>query len=226
MVGLAELFQLRGNSKEAEAMTRDAVAIYRKAHAKGAVDAKWFAVALSNLSLMLRATKGQDAVCEALYREAIAVSAPLTGADRAPIPIFYGNLAALRNEQGDLDGAIAYNRSAIEEQSRLPGDSRRGMHNFLNNLGILLLPKGESTEAERLFLEAVEIALKTVGENHRNTALYLANLSNCHSAMGDFQRAREEANRAMEIQQRSLPEKHAGLRPIVAVVGHGSQRVG
>ena len=209
MVGLAELFQLRGNSKEAEAVTRDAVAIYRKAQAKGEVDAKWFAVALSNLSLMLYATKGQDAVCESLTREAIAVSAPLTGADRAPVPVFYGNLATLRNEQGDVDGAIRYNRNAIEEQSRLPGDSRLGMHNFLNSLGVLLLLKGDAAEAERVLLEAVEIALKTVGESHRTTALYLTNLSSCHTARGEYQRAREVANRAMEIQQRSLPERHA-----------------
>ncbi|PYJ07787.1 MAG: hypothetical protein DMF06_14730 [Verrucomicrobia bacterium] len=208
MVALAELFQLRGNSKEAEAMTRDAVAIYRKAQTGGIVDAKWFAVALSNLGLILNATKGQDTVCEALYREAIAVSAPLAGADRAPVPVFYGNLAALRNEQGDIDGAIRYSRSAIEEQSRLPGDSRRGMHSFLNNLGTLLLLKGDFAAAERLLLEAIEIAIQTIGENHRNTALYLANLSSCYGATGDHYRAREKANRAIEIQQRSLPAEH------------------
>jgi eukaryotic-like serine/threonine-protein kinase len=208
MVGLAELFQLRGNSKEAEAMTREAVSIYRKAQTKGVVDVKWFAVGLSNLSLILYATKGQDAVCEALTREAIAVSSPLTGTDRAPVPIFYNNLANLRNEQGDLDGAIRYTRNAIEEQARLPGDSRLGMDNFLNSLGVLLATKGEFPEAERALLEAVEIAVKTVGENHRSTALYLTNLSGCHSGSGNFHRAREVANRAIEIQQRSIPETH------------------
>lgn len=208
MVGLAELFQLRGNSAEAEAMTRDAVAIYRKAHAKGEVDAKWFAVGLSNLCLILYATKGQDPVCESLAREAIAVSGPLTGADRAPVPVFYGNLANLRNEQGDLDGAIRYNQLAIDEQSRLPGDARLGMDNFLNSLGVLLATKGEFPEAERALLEAVEIATKTVGENHRTTALYLTNLSSCYSASGDFSRGREVADRAIAIQQRSIPETH------------------
>jgi serine/threonine-protein kinase len=208
MVGMAELLAMRGNSHEAEAMTADAVAIYRGAQRRGEADAKWFAVALSNLAFMLQATKGQDLLCEELVREAIAVSDNLTGTERAPIPVFYGNLGHMRNERGDLEGAIAYTRQAIEEQRKLPGDNRRGMGLFFNNLGLFLLWKGETAEGQRVLGESVEITRNTLGENHPFTAIYLANLSTCSLRNGDYPRAYEEAKRAAEIQQRSLPEGH------------------
>ena len=226
MVGLAELLIMRGNSREAEAMTADAVAIYRAARAKGEVDAKWFAVALSNLAFMLQATKGQDARCEELIREAIAVSEDLTGAERAPIPVFYSNLGQMRNERGDLDGAIAYTRRAIEEQRKLPGDTRPLMAPRLNNLGMFLLLKDEVAEAETHIREAMEIALNSLGDNHPTTALYSANLSSCYLANGDYPRAYEEAKRAFEIQQRALPEDHVDFLRSWVALGNALSHLG
>jgi serine/threonine-protein kinase len=227
MVGLGEFLAMRGNSQEAEAMTGEAVAIYRRARAAGEVDAKWFAVALSNHAFNLQTTKGQDAECEELLREAIAVSANLTGVERAPIPVFYGNLGQMRNERGDLDGAITYARRAIEEVRKLPGDNRPLMAPRLNNLGVGLLIKGETAEAEANLREALEIALKTHGESHAITALCSANLSSCYLRMGDYPRAYEEAKRALEIQQRALPEGHADFHrswvPLGSALSHLGQ---
>jgi serine/threonine-protein kinase len=219
LVGFGELLVMRGDNQAAEAMTRDALGIYRRAQARGEADAKWFAVALSNLSFIVQLTKGQDPLCEDLIREAIAVSAGLTGTERAPIPVFYSNLGNMRGERGDLDGAILYTGLAIEEQRRLPGDAHQGMAMFLNNLGVCLMTKGEHAKAERHFREAIEIAVKTVGENHPTTALWRTNLSTLYLRRGDYQCAYEEALRATEIQQRSLPEGHVDFQRAWVALG-------
>ncbi|MEO5717452.1 MAG: serine/threonine-protein kinase [Chthoniobacterales bacterium] len=211
MIGVGELEMMRGKWKEAEALNRGAVAIYRRAQEKEEVDAKWFATALSNVGYILSYTKRQEAECEALFREAIKVSASLTGMDRAPIPIFYSNLAMTRNAQGDLDGAAAYLQKSIEEHRQHPGDSRRGMGTTLNNLGVLFLIKGDLAAAETTLREALDIDLKTLGENHQFTAWVFANLANVYNQKGEYARARNEARHAFEIQERVLPADHADL---------------
>ncbi len=211
LAGLGDVLWAGGKA-EAEAPLREAVAIYRRAEKNGEVDAKWFTIALNDLGLAVQyAKKGDPTEAEALYHEALAVAARLTGADRAPIAIIYSNLGTLRSDHGDLDGAMKDARRAIEEQRLVPGgEFRMETGVFLSNLGNLLGRRGDLAAGREVLQEAIEFFLKTLGDSHARSAAPIALLADNYCRAGDYGRALEEARRALEILKRAYSdEEHA-----------------
>lgn len=225
LVGMGELHMLRGQVAEAETLLREAVAIHRRARARGEVNAKWFAISLSDLGYAL-ISKGDPAAGEASFLEALEVGANLTGADRALLPVVHSNIGAALRERGDLDGAIVHTERGLEEYRRLPGDVRWEMGAALGNLAGVLMLKGEYDRAEPLARESLDVYRKTVGEVHAYPPRSLITLAEIYYRRGDYRRAREEIERAIAIQQRVLAESHIDFARTWVVLGKILTRAG
>jgi serine/threonine protein kinase/Flp pilus assembly protein TadD len=218
MVGLGELLLLRGNFEEARALDSEAVAIYRRARAGGGVDAKWFAIALSDLG-MAQMRLGDAAGAEASYREALEVAANFNVPERVLVALLYSNVGAARREQGDLDGAASYLEKSLEQYRRLPGGPRFELGGALVNLAGVLTLKGDFDRAEPLAREAFEVFRNTVGDKNQYTARPPVTLAEIYYGRGDYGRAKVEIDRALGLQKGALPEGHLDFALSWTVLG-------
>jgi serine/threonine-protein kinase len=225
LVGMGELYMYRGQFADAEAQFTEAVAIYRRARATGAVNEKWFAISLSDLGYAL-GSKGDTAAGEASFLEALEVGANLTGADRALQAVVQSNIGATHRDRGDLDGAMLYTEKGLEEYRRLPGDLRWEMGVALNNLAGILMLKGDYDRAESLALESLDVYRKTVGEAHLYPPRSLITLAEIYYRRGDYRKAKEEIERALGIQQRLLAPSHIDFARTWVVLGEILTRAG
>ncbi|HYO90529.1 MAG TPA: tetratricopeptide repeat-containing protein kinase family protein, partial [Pyrinomonadaceae bacterium] len=225
LVGMGELHMYRGQFAEAEAQFREAVAIYRRAAAAGEVNAKWFAISLSDLGYAL-ISKGDMAAGEDSFLEALEAGANLTGADRALQAVVHSNIGVARRERGDLDGAVLHTERGLEEYRRLPGDIRWEMGAALSNLAGILMLKGDYDRAESLARESLDVYRKTIGEAHQYPPRSLTILAEIYYRRGDYRRAKEEVERALAIQQRVLATSHIDFARTWVVLGKILTRAG
>jgi eukaryotic-like serine/threonine-protein kinase len=225
LVGVAELHMYRGQFAEAVPLLREAVAIHRHARERGEVNAKWFAISLSDLGWAL-ISQGDMAAGEASFMEALDVGADLTGADRGLQAVVHSNIGATRRERGDLDGAIVHIERGLEEYRRLPGDLRWEMGAALGNLAGVLMLKGDYDRAEQLARESLAVFRNTVGEAHLYPPRSIAILAEIYYRRGDYRRATEEIERAIAIQQRVLDESHIDFARTWVVLGKILTRTG
>jgi len=207
MTALAEQMIFQGEFAEAETLSRDAVAVYRRASERGEVSARWFAVALNVLGVSL-GYKGEAQASEPLFLEAVKVGANLTGADRGMIAVIYSNIGIQRGNQGDIDSAVDYLEKSVEEMRRLPDKPISNLAISLSNLGSFMTIKGEYAQAEVLLRESQDLNRQTVGEKHLFTVMSIIYLADNYCEQGDFSRALEEINRALAIQRETLKEGH------------------
>ena len=225
LVGMGELYVYRGQFTESEPLFREAVAIYRRAHATGEVNAKWFAISLSDLGYALM-SKGDMAEGETSFLEALEVGANLTGHDRAFLAVVHSNIGATRRERGDLDGAIVHIERGLGEYRRLAGGPRFEMGAALGNLAGILMFKGEYDRAEALARESLDIYRSTVGEIHSYPPRSFTILAEIYYRRGDYSRAKEEIKRALTIQERVLDESHIDFARTWVVLGKILTRAG
>jgi serine/threonine-protein kinase len=218
MATLAELCLWQGKYAEAELLSRDALATFRRAREAGNVNVLWMTYALT-IAGGTEITMGRAAAGEAILREALEVGHSLSGADRAPLNVIYSSLSVARSDQGDVDGAIGYLEKSLDEQRRVSNEPRMELAIGLSNLGNLLALKGDYGRAESLLIESIEIHSKSVGEAHQNTAYAIINLANVYCLRGDYRQAREEIDRAMRIQQQVLAEGHIDFARSWIVLG-------
>jgi serine/threonine protein kinase len=225
MVGLAERLVAQGKYPEGEALSREAVAVYRRLRERGEMNPRDFALALNILGMSL-SYRGDSQAAEALMREAVEVGANLTGVDRGMIATIYSNLAIQRGNQGDTDGAVDYLRKAVEEMRRLPDKPVTNLANTLSNLGSFLTIKGEHAQADAVLREAEELNRNAVGEKHYFTAMAIIYLADNSCEQGDFNRALGEINRAIAIQREILKEGHIDFARSWTVLGKILTRAG
>ena len=226
MTSMGEVFLWRADNAEAEKWTRKALAIYRQAQKKGEVDAKGMVIALNNLGLSVATGKKDHVEAEALYREAAKLGAGFTGMDRAALANVYNNLALIRFEKGDVEGALADMEKSIEEQKRLPGDTRLDLGTKLANLAVFLTKKGDYAQAETYYRQALDAQIATVGEDHQRTAQIRARYAETIREQGDYPRALEEIQRAIAVQERLLPADHFHFANTWQIVGETLTRMG
>jgi eukaryotic-like serine/threonine-protein kinase len=225
MVELAAQLVAQGKYPETEALSREAVAIYRRLRERGEMNPRWFALSLNILGVTL-SYRGDSQTAEALMREAVEVGANLTGIDRGLIATIYSNLAIQRGNQGDIEGAVDYLQKAIEEMRRLPDKPLTNLANSLSNLGSFMTIKGEHAQADAVLREAEELCRNTVGEKHYFTAMAIIYLADNSCEQGDFNRALGEINRAIAIQREILQEGHIDFARSWTILGKILTRAG
>ena len=204
---LAEQLVYLGKYAEAETLSREAVAAYRRARERGDVDPRWFAIALNVLGVSI-SYRGDAPASEALLLEAVEVGANLSGQDRGMIATIYSNVGIQRGNQGDIEGAVNYLQKSIEEMRRLPDKPVSNIANTLSNLGSFMTIQGEYARAESLLREAQDLNRQTVGEKHFFTVMSIIYLADNYCEQGDYDRAITEINRALTIQRETLQQGH------------------
>jgi eukaryotic-like serine/threonine-protein kinase len=225
MTALAEQFVFQGKYAEAETLSREAVAVYRRLRERGDVNPRWFAISLNVLGVSV-SYRGDAPAGEALLLEAVEVGANLTGEDRGMIAVIYSNVGIQRGNQGDIDAAVDYLQKSVEEMRRLPDKPISNLAINLSNLGSFMTIKGEHARAESLLLEALDLNRKTVGEKHLFTTMSIIYLADNYCEQGDFGRALEEVNRALAIQREILQEGHIDFARSWTILGKILTRTG
>ena len=218
LTGLSEVLGFTGKLAESESLAREAIAIFRRKRETGDVDFTWFAIALNNLGTRLT-SRGDPVGGEQSLREALEVSANLTGAARAARVAMLGNLGMTRGNQGDIDGGIAALQAALEESRSLPGSASFEDGVLLGNLAVFLIIKGEYAQAEPVIHESLEKFRQIEGGRNQYTTWSLVYLADNYYLQGDYRRAREEIDRAIELQRQVLPEGHIDFGRSWTVLG-------
>lgn len=222
MVGLAELYLLKGDYSRAEPLFKDALTIYRQ---HPAPDRKWLFITLGDYGL-LQWQKGDLEAAQLLMREALDHSSTLVGGDRVALAVLYGNLGLIQSDRGNLDGALDYTRRAIELHRSLSTEPRFETGINLANLGVFLMLKGELDQAGASLQEALDTYRKTVGESHQYTAYCVVLIADLHYRRGEYTKAEAEANKGLELQARLLPEGHMDFARSWVVLGKSLNRMG
>ena len=225
MTALAEQFVFQGKYAEAETLSREAVAVYRRLRERGEADPMWYATSLDILGISV-SYRGDARAGETLLLEAAEVGAKITGQDRGLVAVIYGNLAIQRGNQGDIDGAVNYLQKSIDELRRLTGEPGVNLATGLSNLGSFMTLKGEYARAEVLLRESQDLYRKTVGEKHLFTAMSIIYLADNYCEQGDFGQALEEVNRALALQRELLQEGHVDFARSWTILGKILTRTG
>ncbi|MET0648816.1 MAG: tetratricopeptide repeat protein, partial [Pyrinomonadaceae bacterium] len=225
MAALAEQLVYQGKYAEAETLSREAVAIYRRARERGDVNLRWFAIALNVLGVSM-SYRGDAPASEALLLEAVEVGANLSGQERGMIATIYSNVGIQRGNQGDIEGAVNYLQKSIEEMRRLPDKPVSNIANTLSNLGSFMTIQGEYERAEALLREAQDLNRQTVGEKHLFTIMSIIYLADNYCEQGNFSQALEEINRALALQRETLKEGHIDFARSWTILGKILTRTG
>ena len=110
-----------------------------------------------------------------------------------------GQLAAIMEARGELDGADRLYTDAIEIYERAPDTSAAEFSDFATDLGLMRLQRGQPSGAVGPLRRAVELR-ETSGETPPRRALAASNLATAHFEAGDLAEATREYTRALDLQ--------------------------
>ncbi|UXI66972.1 protein kinase domain-containing protein [Tahibacter amnicola] len=143
------------------------------------------------------------------------------GADRWAEARSLNNLALLRLDQSDIEGAERLMRDALPPLRAAVGDEHPLVAAAVGNLAGLLNRRGDFDGADSLFAEALALRRKLHGDEHPGTALTLANRGYNDYSRGRFEAAETAMRQALAVQRKVQGEGHAStlatLRNLAAV---------
>jgi tetratricopeptide (TPR) repeat protein len=162
---------------------------------------------------------GRNREAEAPMARALEIRRKIYGANNSIVDASIGNLASLRQDLGDLDGAEALYREALSNQRRL------GRHLDVavtaNNLASLLEERRSYAEAETLFRESLSIREERYGAKHAAVARATHNLARLLMAAGKLAEAEPLARDALSLRRELLGEKHFETGASMVLVAKG-----
>ena len=148
--------------------------------------------------------RNRDAV--APMARALEIRRKIYGANNTIVDSSLNNLASLRQDLGDLDGAEGLYREALANQRRL------GRHPNVavtaNNLASLLEERRRYPEAEALFRESLDIRRERFGPRHASVARATHNLARLLVAEGALDEGESLARQALSLRREVLGDRH------------------
>jgi non-specific serine/threonine protein kinase/serine/threonine-protein kinase len=123
------------------------------------------------------------------------------------------DLALLKWNRGDIDGAERLYREALRIRRKALGNEHPDLWSTLNNLAVLLADRGDGDEAEPLYREALRIRRKALGDEHPDVATTLSNLALLLASRGDLDGAEPLYRESLRIRRKVLGDEN----PDVAV---------
>lgn len=109
-----------------------------------------------------------------------------------------GQLAAIMEARGDLDGADRLYTDSIEIYERAPDTAAAEFSDFATDLGLMRLQRGQSWSAVGPLRRAVELR-EASGETAPRRALAASNLATAYFETGDLTEATREYTRALDL---------------------------
>ncbi len=200
----ANLFSKQVEYDEAEAMLREALAIYDQIYGDLHPES-----ALSRNSLAaLYDAKGDYEAAERLYREAEAIQRRLFEGPHSHLATTLNNLALVVKKRGRLDEAQALYDQALTMRTDIYGDEHPLLASTLMNIADLVYARGQVAEAEELLVRALAMRRKFLGDRHADTATSLDRLAQILVDKGEYERAEAMYREALEITSELLGDDH------------------
>jgi serine/threonine protein kinase/tetratricopeptide (TPR) repeat protein len=193
-----------GQYQKAEAMHRDALALYRKQlggenlfvaeSLDGVANAVW--------------KQGRSTEAETLYREALAMRRKLLGREHPDIAHSLHSLANALLGVRKLKEAEALYREALAMQTKLLGDKSAEVTGSLVGLALVLMGEGKLGEAETKLREALKIQRELFGDQHPHVAWTLFDLGATLHRQGKLAEAETVAREALAMRRNLLGGEH------------------
>ncbi|MGO9744555.1 MAG: tetratricopeptide repeat protein [Roseiarcus sp.] len=168
------------------------------------------AVATSYIQSLLGAYRwsvlGSYQQAQFLHERALGIRLSFLGREHPDTARSLNDLAVLKQDLGDLVGALSFAEQALAIRERTLGPEHPEIAVSLNNVGHLLKARGEYASAVPFFEHAVAMQEKTLGSEHPHTAIGMSNLAALLQDQGDLPGARVLCERALGIFERLGPE--------------------
>jgi tetratricopeptide (TPR) repeat protein len=124
------------------------------------------------------------------------------------------NLAYLKKEQGDVDGAENAFLNALEIMHRVLGQNNEETASVCNNLGALYLQSGYFEQAREMHLMALDARRKLLGDHHIDTAQSYNNLALALIKTGDTAVAKRHFESAIDALESCGPDASEELSSV------------
>jgi serine/threonine-protein kinase len=213
MTNHAAVLKNRGAHQPAEALYREALAIFREILGS---EHYYLAVCANNLGLLLSDT-GRYEEAEGLYREALAIRRKVFGDRHPAIVTGLNHLGHLYVATGRYQEAEPLFRESLELARRLTGD-RNGLANALNNMADLLARVGRFEEAEPLGQEALGIR-RELDSDHPRLAGSLSVLGRIRLGSGKPAEAEPLLRESVTLYEKRRPGNELGLAGAQSALG-------
>ena len=128
------------------------------------------------------------------------------------IAVAHIHLAAVMNQQGDLEGCFQQFESALKLQQDHFGNDHPIVAATLNNMGAILYSSGDWDGATSWYEKGLEIYRRIRGEDHLDTAGSYNNLGLAYKHKGNHGKALEMIQKALQIRK----ALHKSVHPDVA----------
>ncbi len=198
LTSLAELLETDATRvEEAEAMLREALAVYRRID--GDVS-RSVGLAAWRLGRSLEDQRKSEAA-QAVFEESLAVNRAIHGPDDPSVAVALQCLARVRGKLGAADEAAALYDDALTIQRKQLGDEHREVGITLWNIAVLHENNGDLAAAERTIREAARVLAVALGEEHRDTARCYERLGRILRGQGKSAEAEAELRRALAIHE-------------------------
>ena len=213
----------RRQLRQADALSRRVVLLYRRRKSAEAIDlAKQaielkietlgkehpsYATSLNNLAMLYK-SMGDYARAEPLYVEAKKICEKTLGKEHPSYAASLNNLAVLHASVGDYARAEPLHVEAKTIREKTIGIEHPDYAASLNDLAMLHASMGDYARAEPLFAEAKTIKEKSLGTEHPSFATSLNNLAMLYKSMGDYARAEPLLVEAKTIREKTLGKEH------------------
>jgi serine/threonine-protein kinase len=200
---LGDAYRGMGLYAAADPLLRDAVAVHRTLE-----DSLALANALNSVGL-LELERGRSAEAETWLAEAVAIQRRQLDADPAVIVRMLSNLAATRQNQNDIPGAIALYDEAEQliNSAAVPDTGQLTL--ILNGRGQMAQRAGDFEGAAAVAERILAIDRARLGAEHPRVAIGLVNVAFMKQRLGDLEGADSLQSEAVAMLSRTVGEDHA-----------------
>jgi serine/threonine-protein kinase len=200
---LGDAYRGMGLYAAADPLMRDAVTVHRTLE-----DSLALANALNSLGL-LELERGRSAEAETWLAEAVSIQRRQLDADPAIIVRMLSNLAATRQNQNDIPGAIALYDEAEQliNSAAVPDTGQLTL--ILNGRGQMAQRAGDFEGAAAVAERILTIDRARLGAEHPRVAIGLVNVAFMKQRLGDLAGADSLQSEAVAMLSRTVGEDHA-----------------
>jgi tetratricopeptide (TPR) repeat protein len=209
---VASLLLERGELAEAEALFRQSLAGFERAHE---ADSDHASTARANLATTLE-NLGRFDEAEAVHRDVIARTRRVEGSDGATLATSLHNLGVVLGQRGDWAGAEPLHRESLAIIRRVKGPKSPETAAAMTALANVIESRGDLAAAESMYRDALEIRLAALGDEHPDTVRSQYALASLLRTRGAPAQAEALCREALKLRGRVLPDTH----PMVAALLH------
>jgi serine/threonine protein kinase/tetratricopeptide (TPR) repeat protein len=203
-VTIGSVYDQLGLYPQAEAILREAVAVYRET---GTSETKEGAQALRQLAKALQMqSRLQEA--EAGYKEVLTVQRKVLGAERPEVASTLNDLSIVYYRQDRFGEAETMAKQSLEMRRRLFGNQHSDVLDSLSGLALILQVQSKLPEAEATQREVIAMRRKLMPDDQRRVASGLFNLGETLLRRGNLVEAESTRREALAIRRKVLGEDH------------------